>query len=123
MAGENKIIYLYDDFTEDMPVLLGKLYVGAIKGGETYSFEYDVDWLIKNKLGFMFLTIPLLMFAFDIKMSEKVRQIASGLMVGPVFMVSGSIYMLILGKDDYYKTIANKSRKCKSENEENLNGK
>lgn len=50
MVGENKTIYTYDDFTEDMPVLLGKLYVGAIKGGETYSFEYDKDWLIKNKL-------------------------------------------------------------------------
>lgn len=50
MVGENKTIYAYDDFTEDMPVLLGKLYVGAIKGGETYSFEYDKDWLIKNKL-------------------------------------------------------------------------
>ena len=27
------------------------------------------------------------------------------------------------GKDDYYKTVAKESRKCKSENEENLNGK
>lgn len=50
MAGEEKIIYVYDDFTEDEPVLLGKLYVGVIKGGETYSFEYDVEWLTKNKL-------------------------------------------------------------------------
>ena len=50
MAGEEKIIYVYDDFTENEPVLLGKLYVGVIKGGETYSFEYDVDWLTKNKL-------------------------------------------------------------------------
>jgi serine/threonine-protein kinase HipA len=49
MAGEEKIIYVYDDFTEDTPVLLGKLYVGVIKGGETYSFEYDIDWLAKNK--------------------------------------------------------------------------
>lgn len=51
MAGEEKIIYVYDDFTENEPILLGKLYVGVIKGGETYSFEYDTDWLINNELG------------------------------------------------------------------------
>lgn len=50
MVGEEKIMYVYDDFTEDEPILLGKLYVGVIKGGETYSFEYDTDWLTKNKL-------------------------------------------------------------------------
>jgi serine/threonine-protein kinase HipA len=50
MTGEEKTIYVYDDFSEDEPVLLGKLYVKVIKGGETYSFEYDIDWLIKNKL-------------------------------------------------------------------------
>lgn len=50
MAKEEKIIYVYDDFTCDEPVLLGKLNVGVIKGGESYSFEYDKDWLAKNKL-------------------------------------------------------------------------
>lgn len=50
MAGEERILYVYDNFTEDEPILLGKLYVGVIKGGETYSFEYDTDWLTKNKL-------------------------------------------------------------------------
>lgn len=34
MAGEQKIIYVYDDFSENNAVLLGKLYVGVIKGGE-----------------------------------------------------------------------------------------
>lgn len=50
MPKEEKIIYVYDNFTGDEPVLLGKLNVGVIKGGESYSFEYDKDWLIKNKL-------------------------------------------------------------------------
>ena len=50
MAGEEKTILVYDDFSSDVPILLGKLYVGVIKGGETYSFEYDKDWLAKNKL-------------------------------------------------------------------------
>lgn len=48
MAGDEKIIYVYDNFSKDVPVLLGRLYVGVIKGGETYSFEYDANWL-KNK--------------------------------------------------------------------------
>lgn len=45
MAGKQKTIYVYDHFSSDTPVLLGKLYVGVIKGGETFSFEYDVEWL------------------------------------------------------------------------------
>ena len=44
MAGTEKIIYVYDDFSEDNPILIGKMYVGVIKGGETYSFEYDMEW-------------------------------------------------------------------------------
>ena len=50
MAGEDKTILVYDDFSSDAPILLGKLYVGVIKGGESYSFEYDKEWLTKNKL-------------------------------------------------------------------------
>ena len=43
MAREERIIYVYDDFSCDEPVLLGKLYVGVIKQAETYSFEYDKE--------------------------------------------------------------------------------
>ena len=50
MTVEEKVIYMYDDFSYSEPVLLGKLYIGVIKGGETYSFEYDIEWLKKNKL-------------------------------------------------------------------------
>ncbi len=50
MAMDEKIIYVYDDFSEDVPCLIGRLYVGVIKGGETYSFEYDADWLVRNKM-------------------------------------------------------------------------
>ena len=45
MPKNEKIIYVYDSFTFDDPILLGKLYVDIIKGGETYSFEYDKEWL------------------------------------------------------------------------------
>ncbi len=50
MAVDEKTIYVYDDFSRTEPLLLGRLYVGSIKGGETYSFEYDKGWLEKNKL-------------------------------------------------------------------------
>ncbi len=50
MAGEGKTILVYDGFSSDAPIPLGRLYVGVIKGGESYSFEYDKEWLAKNKL-------------------------------------------------------------------------
>lgn len=50
MAKKEKFIYVYDDFTSDSPILIGKLFVDVIKGGESYSFEYSKDWLANNKL-------------------------------------------------------------------------
>ena len=35
MPKDEKIIYVYDSFTFDEPILFGKLYVNVIKGGET----------------------------------------------------------------------------------------
>ncbi len=48
--AQEKIIYVYDHFSSDEPVLLGKLYVNAQKGTESYSFEYDNDWLKNTNL-------------------------------------------------------------------------
>ena len=45
MAEKEKIIYVYDSFTFDEPKLMGRLFVNVIKGGESYSFEYDQEWL------------------------------------------------------------------------------
>lgn len=45
MATAEKVIYVYDDFSYDEPILMGRLYVNVIRGGETYSFEYDKAWL------------------------------------------------------------------------------
>lgn len=50
MAVNQKTIFVYDDFSTDQPVLMGSLYVNVIKGGESYSFEYDKDWLRKTGL-------------------------------------------------------------------------
>ena len=52
MVSNQKIIFVYDDFSSDIPLLMGKLYVNIIKGGEAYSFEYDKDWLKKTSLKF-----------------------------------------------------------------------
>ncbi len=46
----NKTILVYDDFSGDTPVLIGRLYVDVIKGGESYSFAYDDEWLADTKL-------------------------------------------------------------------------
>ena len=50
MSENQKIIYVYDDFSFGVPVLLGMLYVSVIKGGELYSFEYSPEWLKNTKL-------------------------------------------------------------------------
>ena len=50
MAANQKTIFVYDGFSTDQPILMGKLYVNVIKGGESYSFEYDKDWLERTGL-------------------------------------------------------------------------
>ena len=41
----SKTIYVFDNFSDDTAVLMGKLYVDVIKGKESYAFEYDDSWL------------------------------------------------------------------------------
>ena len=50
MEANQKTILVYDDFSSDRPVLMGCLYVNVLKGGESYSFEYDKEWLKKTEL-------------------------------------------------------------------------
>lgn len=47
--GQKKL-YVYDSFSFYEPILMGYLYVGTIRGGESISFEYDNDWLKKTHL-------------------------------------------------------------------------
>ena len=42
---EEKVIYVYENWSTDVPVLLGRLYVSHIGGKEQFSFEYDTQWL------------------------------------------------------------------------------
>lgn len=53
MASNQKNIFVYDDFSSENPLLMGRLYVNIIKGGESYSFEYDKAWLKKTALKFI----------------------------------------------------------------------
>lgn len=49
MAIEQKIIYVYENFSTEAPQLLGTLFVDHVRGKESYSFEYETDWLKKSK--------------------------------------------------------------------------
>jgi serine/threonine-protein kinase HipA len=50
MPVDQKEIYVYDDFSFDKPTLLGMLFVNSIRGVESYSFEYDKEWLRQTRL-------------------------------------------------------------------------
>lgn len=43
-----KTIYVYESWLSETPSLIGKLYVDTVRGGESYSFEYDNAWLQNN---------------------------------------------------------------------------
>ena len=37
MTGNQKVVYVYDDSSEDEPLLMGALYSAVMQGGEFYS--------------------------------------------------------------------------------------
>ena len=50
MVPKEKTIFVYDDFSMQKPTIMGILYVNSLKGEESYSFEYDREWLKKTEL-------------------------------------------------------------------------
>ena len=50
MVSKEKTIFVYDDFSMHNPTWMGTLYVNSLKGEESYSFEYDREWLKKTSL-------------------------------------------------------------------------
>jgi len=50
VVSKEKTIFVYDDFSMQNPTLMGILYVNSLKGEESYSFEYDREWLKKTSL-------------------------------------------------------------------------
>lgn len=47
----NKTIYVYENWDNSNPLIVGRLYIDKEKNFETYSFEYDDEWL-KSKYAF-----------------------------------------------------------------------
>lgn len=48
-----KIIYVYENWSAQEPVLMGYLYFNYIKNKEHFSFEYNREWLRKTNRSFM----------------------------------------------------------------------
>ena len=48
-----KTIYVYENWSGDTPVKLGKLYVDQARGSEQYAFEYDEAWLTAGRFVFV----------------------------------------------------------------------
>lgn len=45
----NQEVFVYENWSSSMPVLMGRLYIDQIRGNETCSFEYNDDWLTAQK--------------------------------------------------------------------------
>ena len=46
--NDEKKIFVYSDWSDNIPQLLGTLYVNVVRGKELFSFEYDNYWLKTN---------------------------------------------------------------------------
>ncbi len=62
MASNQKVIYVYESFRSTTPNFLGTLFVENVRGRESYSFEYDADWL-KSSANYMYLDPDLQLYA------------------------------------------------------------
>lgn len=56
MSENQKVVYVYENFSSEDPAFLGTLYVDNVRGRENFSFEYDSEWL-KNG-AYLFLLDP-----------------------------------------------------------------
>ena len=48
-----KTIYVYENWSGEAPVQIGKLYVDQGRGSEHYAFEYDESWLSGNRFAYV----------------------------------------------------------------------
>lgn len=48
-----KLIYVYENWSSESPILLGRLYVNKVKRSESYSFEYDESWLRNSDMRYI----------------------------------------------------------------------
>lgn len=49
----SKTIYVYESWSGETPIKLGKLYVDQGRGSEHYSFEYDEAWLTSSRFAYV----------------------------------------------------------------------
>ncbi len=49
MNDTQQTIYVYENWTNDDPILIGKLYVQYVRGEEIFSFEYLSEWLQRTR--------------------------------------------------------------------------
>lgn len=54
IAADNKTIYVYADWTDSVPILMGTLFVSKNRGRELFSFEYDNNWVKNNNASIQF---------------------------------------------------------------------
>ena len=54
MATNEKTIYVYAGWSNNPPVLIGRLFVSEARGKELFSFEYSKDWIKSADSGFIF---------------------------------------------------------------------
>lgn len=50
---KEKTIYVFENWSEESPVLIGKLYVSYIRGKEQFAFEYDNSWLTSESANYL----------------------------------------------------------------------
>lgn len=50
MKNNGKTIYVYENWSSEIPQLIGELNTQFIRGEEIFSFEYDAEWLKSNKI-------------------------------------------------------------------------
>ena len=53
MVNHQKKIYVYENWSATWPNKIGTLYVDVSKGKETFSFEYDSEWLKNSSFAFI----------------------------------------------------------------------
>ena len=53
MVNHQKKIYVYENWSATWPNKIGTLYVDVSKGKETFSFEYDSEWLKNSSFAFV----------------------------------------------------------------------
>ena len=53
MVNNQKKIYVYENWSATCPNKIGTLYVDVSKGKETFSFEYDSEWLKNSSFAFV----------------------------------------------------------------------